>query len=186
MSKFNYPIPDQNFIICGKQIGAILTDELSQQYDSFDDWVFWERSTPFSNEETIQINVMCSTQDFGNFNNQTKEGVTTYFIDVYVDNKNATLIQEIAGKICYIFNNSEYKTLGFPLGFIGGSGVNSLQFDTSVNQQDSDDFRMCRITLDCRIYESSQYELGIPLLENNTGVKLDLTDKGYNYIKYFN
>ena len=43
MPKFNYPIPEQNYSICGKQIGAILTDELSNQYNEFDDWVWWER-----------------------------------------------------------------------------------------------------------------------------------------------
>lgn len=186
MPKFNYPIPEQNYSICGKQIGAILTDELSNQYNDFDNWVWWERSTPFGNDENIQINVMCSVQDFGSVNEKTKEGVTTYFVDVYVDNKNANLIQEIAGKICYIFNNSEYKTLGFELGFIGGGGVTNLQFDTEVYKQDSDYFRMCRITLDYRIYEKSMYELGVPLLENHTNVKLDLTDKGYKFIKKFN
>ena len=185
MAKFNYPIPDQNYIICGKQIGAILTDELNNQYNEFDDWVYWERSTPFGNDENIQINVLCSNQYFENYNSKTKEGTTTYFVDVYVNNNSASLIQEIAGKICYIFNNDEYKTLGFPLGFIGGGGVQTLQFDTDVNKQDSDYFRMCRITLNYRIYETSMYELGIPLLINSTDIKLNLTNKGYNYFTNF-
>ena len=188
-------IPKQGFEIVRDAIGSILKNELENQkiIQNLDEdiSVYQERTTPFSNEENLAINVLLSSANYSGMTQKDTQGRTMYFIDVYTNaasNPNGTgdynssvRLHKFIGLIRYILQYSEYKTLGLPLGLIAGGSVDDFNILDPSQQQDTNFIRMARISISYRIQENQSLIQGIPLLNNSTGVKLSETDLGYVY-----
>lgn len=188
-------IPKQGFEIVRDAIGSILKSELENQkiIQNLDEdiSVYQERTTPFSNEENLAINVLLSSANYSGMTQKDTQGRTMYFIDVYTNaasNSNGTgdynssvRLHKFIGLIRYILQYSEYKTLGLPLGLIAGGSVDDFNILDPSQQQDTNFIRMARISISYRIQENQSLIQGIPLLNNSTGVKLSETDLGYVY-----
>jgi len=188
-------IPRQNFEIVGDKIGEILAVELANQKTlqslPENQKIFRERITPVDKTEEVVVNVL-----FDSFNNSynTQSDVqarTNYFIDIYASGKAKGLtpgdevvalkMLKYVGLCRYILSSHKYITLGLAPGSIGGKTVESIQMYEQPNSQDTNYSRMCRINFSVRIMENQALWNGVLLAESLTGVKLELTDKGYQY-----
>ena len=69
--------------------------------------------------------------------------------------------------------------MGLERGLIGGTMVESIQSSNQFNEQDSNSIKFVRITFSARIRESQEMWVGIDLLGNDSNIKLNLTNKGY-------
>ena len=190
------PIPKQGFEIVGEQLGAILKIELEGQrtlknmQDVFD--VYSERTSPYDKGEGTMVNVLLDGGEFDVHNPSGQQGKTRFNVDVYAagrsnpdkrgDAVSIKLVQSYIGMIRYILSSTKYKTLGLPPGTIGGTYVTGHQVYDIDNNQDASYVRMMRLTYEVRIYETQQLWAAVPLLINNTQVKLDDTEKGHLYI----
>ena len=185
-------IPKQGFEIVLERIACIILLELKNQKtlqnfsDVFSVWT--ERQSAFDkSEDDVMISVGL---DSINFNGQTQhdtQGLTTFFIDIYStgvetkfksgDDVSRERNLKFAGMIRYIFGSTQYKTLNFAPGLIGGVYVNTIQNQLNYGQ-DADFIKFSRVSISVRIQENSQMWEAIELLGNDTTIKFDNTDKG--------
>ncbi|QHJ82254.1 MAG: hypothetical protein [Caudoviricetes sp.] len=193
-------IPKQNFETVREQIGAILLIELENQKTlqgfSYPINVYSEYSGGIGIEDEVNINVSLSSSNFGGKTQKDAQGNTVFNIDIFSNAKetanktgseiSAGRIGKFLGMIRFILSHTEYKTLGFELGFIGGTYFESFEFtEQNYFPQDGANVKMCRITFSARLQEN-QTMSPINILEGNeTNVKLELTEKGYKY-KFIN
>lgn len=195
MSLINGVIPAQGFEIVRDLVGAVLKTELEKQKTlqnlTNDISVFNSRSTPFAHSEKLMINVLLDSADYGTFNEKSQSGLTNFFIDIYVSAKEsenvdggyaATLLKDkYLGMIRYILQDHHYKTLGLAPGSILGTYVNGFENFEPNNTQDSSFVKMGRLSYSVRIYEDQSLWDGIEINTIFTKVKLNLTNKGYEY-----
>jgi hypothetical protein len=192
-SIINEIIPNQGFEIVLNKIGVIVLEELSNQkiiqpIDS-DFEVFIERQEPYANSEDVVINISYENSDFGGKTQKDVQGNTTFSIDIYTTgiesagqtgNDDARIkALKYAGMIRYILSSTKYKTLGYAPGLIGGSMVENITNQTKYGNEDASFIKFVRVTFSVRIQENQEAWTGIPLLGNDTTIKLDMTDKGY-------
>jgi hypothetical protein len=187
-------IPRQNFELIGENIGAILKLELENQktLQNFADPVnvFSERLDAFDKAEEIMINVFFDS--FNSFDNTQKssQGNVSFFIDIYSTGKSSAIgdgglasasrLHKFLGMCRYILSDSRYRTLGFAPGAIGGVYVDSIQI-ANIEQLDASYDTMGRISFSVKLREDGILETGELMTSHLTGVKLDITDKGYKY-----
>lgn len=188
-------IPRQNFDLVGEAIGAILTLELDNQktLQSLPEEisVFNGRITAIDKTEEVLINV--NIDSAGNMENEQSGQMldTNYFVDVYVRAKanqnkpgdeNAYFkLMKYIGMCRYILQSHKYLTLGFSSPVIGGKAVQTMQLYEQENTPDTGFGRMCRIVFAVRIRESQDLWTGVALDDNIAEVKLDETEKGFQY-----
>ncbi len=186
-------IPTQGFEIVTNRLGVILLEELTNQkliQELKDDFsVFIDRQEPFDNSEDVVINISLSNSSFTGLTQKDTQGVCTYFVDVYcTGNESLSLtgnddvrqrLHLWIGLIRYILSSTKYQMLGLPAGLIGGKYVNNISFPEMNGNQDASYIRMARLDFSVRVQESQDMWSGIQLLGNDTGIKLYLTDKGY-------
>jgi hypothetical protein len=197
-------IPKSNFENVRDQVGLVLFTELSKQIGlgSIPDTdVLLESAAPANSGDNPAVNIILDSSNFlsGNHanaqNNQTQrssQGYTTFFLDVTTSGvatedksagqQSAFLNHRICGMCMYILMSSFYRTLGLPLGTIGGLYVDMLATADPHQKEDTDGTRFSRISIGVRILEESPAWQGVPLLENNTKVGLALTEKGYKFV----
>lgn len=193
-------IPKQNFELVREQVGAILFIELENQKSlqgfSYPINVYSEYSGGMGIEDEVNINVSLSSSNFGGKTQKDSQGNTVFNIDIFSNAKetqnktgselSAIKIQKFLGMIRFILSHTDYKTLGFELGFLGGTYFESYEFtDQNYFVQDAANVKMCRITFAVRIQENQTMSPTNVLEGNETNVKLDLTEKGYKY-KFIN
>lgn len=197
MAKITEIIPKQNFEIIRDQIGAILADELNNQknlqpvYLSENVTVFSERITSVDKSEEVVVNVLLDSLNSNYKTESDQQNRTSFFIDIYAHGKansndpgdkvTAFKLQKYLGICRYILQSHKYVTLDLPTGTIGGKNVDNIQIYDSQNSQDGNYSRMGRIIFSVRIMENQAIWAGVPLTNNSTKVKLDLTDEGYQY-----
>ena len=188
-------IPRQNFEIVGEKIGEILFLELQNQKNlqNFSDPinVFSERTIGFGNEDEIYINICLSSGSYSEKTQKDQQGLTVFNIDVFSNAKesegksggenSAYRLQKFIGMIRYILSHTDYKTLGLPLGFIGGTSFESFEISEPDYKQDSSFFKMARILFSVRIWENQSMSKFSAFEGNSTSVKLDLTELGYKF-----
>ena len=188
-------IPAQNFEIVRDFIGAILKVELENQksIQGFDEPVsIWqERISQIGNEERIFINVFLASANYSGMTQKDTQGRTLYVIDIYSngiasDTKTADLDSAIRlhkwlGMIRYILEYSEYKTLGLPLGIIGGGSVDEFGITEPSLSEDTGKTRQARIGISYRVQENQSLVQGVPLEINGTKIKIALSEQGYSY-----
>ena len=192
----NMPIPRQGFEFVKDALGVILTEELNNQnvIQGLNEEinVYSERITPLDVSEYLYINILLDSATYGQINQKDSQGRTLYFIDFYTNgdakaghdgcSDSTDRLHKFMGMARYILSYSEYKTLGFPPGLIGGVYVESFAVMDPAQKEDTLFTRFGRIQLAVRIQENQALWQGIELNGNDTTVKLELTDKGYKYI----
>lgn len=188
-------IPKQNFEIIHDKIGEILTVELANQKvlqtlpENAE--VFKERIIAIDKTEEIVIAVLLDGLNSSSVTQSDQENKTNYFVDVYAsgkaegttpgDNVVASKLQKYLGMVRYILQSHKYVTLDLPAGTIGNKNVDRVQMHDQENTQDANYSRMGRISFSVRIMENQKLWDGVLLDNNTTKVKLELTDKGYQY-----
>jgi hypothetical protein len=192
-------IPVQNFEIVRDTIGALLKTEIENQKTKQplrlpeEVGVFLERTIPISDGEELVINIQL---DSGNYDQKTQkdsQGKTFYVIDIFSkgfagsgqsgSENSAFKLHKYLGIVRYILQHTQYKTLGLPPGFIGGTAFENFTFFESQQKEDSNFVKMGSISFSVRIQENQLMETGVNLGEIYTQVKLDNTDLGYVYNK---
>lgn len=183
----------QNFEIIKNKLGVILLLEISNQIKlhcfDIDFGVFTDRQEPIDKSEDIVINVSLVSNNSESINQKGTNNLLTFNIDIYSYGY-ATLEQEgndiarekldlILGWVRYILASTKYKTLGFPAGFIGGTYVNSIQYDTSYDANDANYTRMAQINFTVKSIDNQDMWNGIELLANDTITRLYDTNQGY-------
>lgn len=191
------PIPEQNFEKVRDAIGVILLTELTNQKNlqslPEDVVIYNERISPMETEENLYFNVLLDSASYGNYTTRDAQGRTIYFIDTYTTGKNKTAsntpggvdsskrLHKYIGMAMFILASNQYKTLGLPLGLIGGTYIESFATSEPTPQETGMYQRIGRISLAVRIQENYSLWKAVNLLGNDTGVTLEETDKGYVY-----
>lgn len=189
-------IPLQNFEIIKDKLGVILFEELINQKGlqckDIDLEVFIERQEPYDDAEDVVVNISQSNISYNSIDERNSQGNISFNIDVYASG-NATInidgntitrkkLDIILGWIRYILSSTKYQTLGFPKGFIGGTYVDSIQYDDNYGSQDGSFIRMSRIQFSVRANEQQSMWDGLDFTGNDTVIKLDDGTKGYKLI----
>lgn len=188
-------IPEQNFELLTKQLGAILFLEVSHQNSlltsGYDIGTFIERQSRIDQSEEIVINVSFNSAQNVNHNESNYQCDGTFNIDVCSngiesdsllgDEDSRLKHHKVIGWIRYILSSTIYKTLGLPFGIVMSTTVQSINFDDNYGVEDGNYLRMCRIVFSVRFIEDCDLESSITLLGNDTTIKLDLTEKGYKF-----
>jgi len=194
-------IPEQNFEVVRDIIGVILKEELENQKvlqpSRFpeDINIFTARSTPFQQSEILMINISCDNGNYTSRSQKGNHGVVNYNVDVFSSGKetstengglNASKLRDkYVGAIRYILTDTHYNTLSLPNGLIMGTSIESFENFEVPNSLDTAFSQMCRITFNVRMTETQSLWDGVDISQLNTTVKIDLTDKGYQFIKEF-
>lgn len=187
-------IQEQNFEKVTRRLGEIAFLELTKQKElqNFEEPVnvFQERLDPIDATEKLIVNVLYNGTNNNDNAQQRTQGNVTFYIDVYSTGKSKEGVSgdldsnlrcnKFLGMLRYIFSYTGYKTLGFPPGFIGGVYVDNIS-KLLPETVDTNYTTMGRITLSVNMVEEQALETGNQISETLTGVKLDLTEKGYQY-----
>lgn len=189
-------IPPQKFEVIRDRLGAVLFDEISNQFTLQGithpvPTVWICRTVPFNQTDMPAINVSLAS---GNYNNKDTRGVDgnyLYNVDVYTslpdtegsdgDKAAAVRLQFIVGLCRAILENPDLRTLGFPLPFSGQSGVASIAFNDPLVDNEATHITVGRLIYSMRVVEDVQLKDAVPLVFSGTKVKLYNTDKGYQY-----
>lgn len=186
-------IPIQGFEIVLNKIGVILFEELTNQKNiqsingNFE--VFIERQEPYDKAEDVVINISLDNDNFTGKTQKDSQGLTSFFIDIYSKGFLAYKLDGIStfrdkrsvycGLIRYILNSTKYNKLGFQPGLIGGAYVDTISYQSTPENEDGSYVKFARINFSVRIQENQQNWSGVPLMGNDSIVKLDQTEKGY-------
>lgn len=185
-------IPIQNFEIVKNNVEVILFTELNNQKKlqckGIDIEVFTERQEPYSNGEDVVVNVSLNNIPYSQIDTRNTTGNLSFNIDVYASgfttldndgNKTSrSKLELVTGWIRYILSSTKYNTLGFPKGVIGGTYVDSIQFDDNYANQEANYVRMTRIQFSVKVIENQELWTGIELLGNDTVIKINDGSKG--------
>lgn len=195
-AKITETIQSQAFEVLTQTIGAILLLELTEQktiqsYD-MDLGVFIERIEPIDKSEDVVVNVSLGAVNYDNHNEFESQGIHTFNIDTYTfglesasqtANDNVRLkLQKVTGWIRYILQSTKYKTLSFNPGFVGGTYVQNINFDDNFGKEDTAMSRMSRLVLSVRASEFQNSDEILEFTGNDTTIKLDSTNKGFQLI----
>ena len=187
-------ITKQNFEHVNERIVEILKLELENQktLQGFQDPVnvYNERLDAFNHSEVLMINTMFDGSNSNDGSQKSTQGNVTFFVDIYSTGKSspnrdggkdsASRLHKFLGMCRYILSDAQYRTLGFEPGTIGGVYVESIQIANLENVSSAYD-TMGRITVSVRLREDQPLITGTLMASTLTGVKLDLTEKGYKY-----
>lgn len=189
-------IPLQNFEIIKDRLGVILFEELMNQKKlqckGIDIDVSIERQEPYDKAEDVVVNISQNNIAYGSIDERNSQGNISFNIDVYasgnatieVDGNTTTRVKldMVLGWIRYILSSTKYQTLAFPKGFIGGTYVDSVQYDDNYGSQDGAFIRMARLQFSVRASEVQEMWNGLEFTGNDTVIKLDNGTKGYKLI----
>lgn len=189
-------IPLQNFEIIKDRLGVILFEELMNQKKlqckGIDIDVSIERQEPYDDAEDVVVNISQNNIAYGSIDERNSQGNISFNIDVYasgnatieVDGNTTTRVKldMVLGWIRYILSSTKYQTLAFPKGFIGGTYVDSVQYDDNYGSQDGAFIRMARLQFSVRASEVQEMWNGLEFTGNDTVIKLDNGTKGYKLI----
>lgn len=191
-------ISKQGFEVVLYKIAEILFSELSNQktaHSNMPDFsVFVERMTPYDKSEGVMINVTSGSANYGNFTESTTQSKTDFNIEVYSplehvfikadDSISETFtLHKVVGMVRYILQSTKYKTLDLPLGLIGGTYVESIQFFDDFNNKEGANIRIATLGFSVRIMENQDLWNGTELKDNVSQIKLGQTELGYKLIK---
>lgn len=189
-------IPPRQYEIIRDRIAVILGDEFAGQYamqspPGTPPTIGIERAISIDKEEVPFINVSFGGGDFSNKDQKQKDGSYTFYIDCYTsaesedDNEGDKMAQialhKLMGMCDAILENPQYKTLDFTPPSIRGVMVRSMIIDVRNNTKDA--LSETRGRLEFVVNAVETVELITPELigQNDTVVKIALTDKGYQY-----
>lgn len=188
-------IPKQGFELCRDAIGAIILTELTAQKTRQGNTAFpedvivlAESLPPPDASDYMVMNVMTASAAYDQITQSEAEGKTVYLVDFYSSGSSSTnssfRLQKFLGMVGYIFRSAQYRTLGFPLGLIGGTYVEKFTIGESVEskKEDSSYTSFAQMQIMVRIQEGAQAWTGIAFDKNSSSVTLALSNKGYQYV----
>lgn len=192
MSKIDIQIPEQNFELLGRKIGEILTVELANQTDAAGVTVWYERSVRFDRNEVPAVNVYFTQVEYDANTPINQDGNNDYVIDIYAganytdDGRGDVLanskVKRLLGIIRYILESQEYITLDLPRPLVRRTAVKSMNIvDITSNEQDTNSIVMGRIAFEVQATEDVRLSSSLLLDQNTTKIKLDETEKGFQY-----
>lgn len=183
-------IPKQGFEICRDQIAMIILTELTSQKtiqgsDFPEDInVLAESLTPFDSRDLIAMNVQLASSGYSQITQVDAQGRTIYLVDFYTSGTSsedsAFRRDKFVGMVGFIFRSSYYRLLGLAPGLIGGTYVESFTIG-ETKKEDSSFTSFAQMQIAVRIQEEAQGWPGVLLEQNNSGITLGLTAKGYKY-----
>lgn len=183
-------IPKQGFELCRDAIGAIILTELTSQKaiqgsDFPEDInVLSESLTPFDAADQVALNIVLASSGYSQFTQIDAQGKTIYLVDIYTSGINsgdsAFRRDKFLGMVGFIFRSAYYRMLGLPAGLIGGTYVESFTIG-EPKKEDSAFTSFAQMQIGVRIQEEAQGWPGVALAQNNSGITLGLTDKGYKF-----
>jgi hypothetical protein len=184
-------IPAQGFELCRDAIGAIILTELTNQKTiqggAFPEVinVLAESLTPFDSADQVAINVILASSGYSQFTQIDAQGKTIYLIDIYTSGTSsgdsAFRRDRFLGMVGFIFRSAYYRMLGLPAGLIGGTYVESFVIG-ETKKEDSAFTSFAQMQIGVRIQEEAQGWPGVALAQNNSGVTLALTARGFKYV----
>lgn len=196
----DFEIPKQGFEIVSERIGQILFEEISNQIQTYgfteNVEIYSERITPIGNDEEVVINILASSASYSSQTRSDIEGATRFYVDIYCnkgqedgktgDENTSSLMLKYLGIVRYIMSFPDYVYLGLDEPrLVGGGQVESWEIQEPDYDQNTDFNKFARMVLAYRVNESVEFLKGVPLQENHTTVKLELTEKGYKFVKIF-
>lgn len=195
MALINVAIPEQRFELIGRQIGIILKEELDNQFTITSDPdiesvnVYSERRVPFDKEDVPAINITLFEGDFDNQNTRSADGHYDYLIDVYHkakatddidgDTSSAFKLQKLMGKVIFILEDPQYRTLAIPTPSLSSTKVSKMRIEQPDTRDESTHLIMGRIVFNVRACMGTILIDPIPLGSYKTEVCLNASDKGY-------
>lgn len=193
MSKINYQIPEQNFELISKKVGAIIFLELPIQYPSPNTpKVFLNRIVPFDASELPAINVIYGGSRYPSKDRESRDSNDTILIDVTEkgiasdtgrgDALASDKLNKLIGIIAYILESTEYENLDLPVPLIRRTQIESINIIDPTKTGDNNNTVSGRLTFRVDAIESSILKQPTPAEGYTTNVKLDETDKGYKFI----
>ncbi|HTH58248.1 MAG TPA: hypothetical protein VL728_19515 [Cyclobacteriaceae bacterium] len=196
MAKINGQIQVASFEIIRDQIGAILADEINNQFSVLSNqpklnakvWV--ERFIDFDQDELPAINICLGNGKYDEMPQLQKQGNGVYHYQIQVYNKaksnpdNADKdsmlnLQRLVGAIRSIIMNPVYVTLGFDAPFIANRQLTDFAIADPQNGKDTEMVVMAVSRLIVKAPEYYNLVAPVPLQDSATTVKLSDTDKGY-------
>lgn len=199
MSKISEIIGPQNFELVRDKIAEILAIELAEQFVLSGDadinaTVWLERFVPFNYNDSPAVNVSIGTIQNPSKDSASSVSELTINVDAIfsakTDNSDNgdSLAQvkshKLIGKCRAILETPAYDVLDFARSSdgIGHTSVQSIDF-ASKESGDAVSVAMSRMKFLVKVSETVPLVGTVPLVESNTRVTLELTDKGYRYIE---
>lgn len=188
-------IEPQNFELVRDRIASILLLEIEHQVylgsDVVQPGIYVERMVPFDKTELPCINVQFGNGKYDGKDVRQAEGGYNYFIDCHCSAPSTSdddgdvmamqKMQRLMGVCRAILENPSYRTLDFTPPSL--TRVRVMAIDTAApGIQDGINSAMGRITFNVQVEESVELKTAVGIANSYTGIKLNLTDKGYKYI----
>jgi hypothetical protein len=198
MSVITTLLPQQNFELIRDRIGAILSDELSNQSmlhgnnADINPTVFIERTVAFNHSEMPALNVMLARGTYDGQTVKQSDGTYLFNVDVYHKSKSSSgkkgdseavfKLHRLLGLVRAILEHELYKTLGFTPPFIMSRKVLDLTV-ADPESTDAGSTAMGRVVFQVKVIENNPASVPSLIAGYDTEVKLELTDKGFMYSK---
>lgn len=189
-------IPVSTYEICRDAIGAILLIELTAQKtrqgvafpEVIEGQITLESMIPTDSVNLVSVNILPDSGEYTDHSQSQSSGRYRYFIDIHtsgVSSEDSAVRRDKFMRMCmFIFRSAQYRQLGLPLttGIIGGVYVESFAVQDPHKREDTDYTSFARIQIGVKVQEVAQEWTGVPLMINNTIVKLEMTNKGYIFV----
>lgn len=197
MAIINTIIQPRSFEIVRDRVGEILKDELLNQSilsndENINASVFIERIVRFDHTDLPSINVCIPSGTFQGQSAINTDGVYMYRIECYTkasssdgtdaDTLSMIRLQRLMGICQSIIEDSRYKTLGFATPFVMNRHFESMAI-SDTESYDMQSVSKGVLNLSVRLPENVGLAVPILLTEYKTELRLELTDKGYQYLK---
>ena len=192
-------IPIQNFEIVRNQIGAIIKLELegqaslnTEEAELLSASVFVERTKKIDHTETPLINVLFDNGVPNSQDTNTQDNTYAYNIDFFTGSKtnqdeegdklSRFKMNRLMGVVRAILESPHYRTLGLATPSVMNRMITNITAGGPIDNEDSRNVMFGTLTLGVRISETTEQFKPIPLQGSDTTVKLEDTEKGYQYI----
>jgi hypothetical protein len=209
VANLNFKINPANFETVRDQIAAILKIELDNQsiqwqtgsgttHDPYvpnldlTGSVWTERFTPVDRVEGNVINVSILNINLDNQTPISQKNTVSYAIDVYTNAVETSAqdgcyisgqkLHRLTGLIRSIIQSPVYDRLGMSNGIVERRSVSGVIFGHKEDNHDTINTRMDRITLKVEIHEETSGIVPTELSTMLTKVKIEQTNKGYQFI----
>lgn len=190
-------IPEVGFERIRDKIASILIAEFQNQVNEFNNTnckdvnFFAERLTAMDKVEADFINISLFKGDYSNKDVAYVDGTYQYTIDIVTGAKNTATdagdklanfrLQKLMGIVRYILEHPNYATLEFDRPFILHTELSKFQVYKTEKGIDAMNNAVGQMIFTVRCGEETTPNDGNVIQNNDTVVKLELTELGYQY-----
>lgn len=189
-------ISSRNYELIRDQLVEILGLELSNQatlqgISAYNLTIYKERTVTINESELPVGNVVLAQVPFDNASPGRKDANPTIYVEFYTSAQNtaddradetgAVLLTRLLAMAEYIISHPAYKTLGFQPGSIGQVTTDRVIINNPGNLMDGHAAQMGRLAVTVRVLETTSLQPVVVAEGYDTRLRLQETDKGYNY-----